>query len=287
MVISYREIRLQFILNLVVVVHAEHLWCGQSVAATTATSATAEASVTSVVHVTEYHNSAVILHIGPHNALSVSVFRTHCQVDVCQESFVHSLLDTEVQHCLFLTIINASHPCEVTLFVIGLHLLYNRSRKILQRCLCVACHEFLTVHHYLLYLLTIDGNLSAIINLCSRQAFHEFLYHRTFWCSVGSSIINEGILLYHHLCCNTIGNNLLQQYSISFHIHFSEGKVIVVADSDVSRHCLVTDDTHLEDILAIFWGFDRKISIHIADSSCYVSRVYLQQLDSYLHNALL
>ena len=287
MVISYREIRLQFILYLIVIVQAEHLWSRQSVAATAATT-TSEASVASIVHVAEHHYSAIILHVRTHHALSIPMLCTNRQVDVSQVALVHALLDTKVQHGLLLAVINTGHPCKVTLLVISLHLFYNRCRQVLQSRLRVASHEFLAVNHYLLYLLAIDGNLSTIINLRTRQTFHQFFYYRALRCPVCSSIIYEGILLHYHLCSNTVGNDFLQQYRIRLHVHPSEGKIIIVADGDVSQDCLVANDTHFEDILAIFRCLYRKMSVHVADGSCHVSRVSsLQQLYRHLHDALL
>ena len=51
--------------------------------------------------------------------------RSACQVEVGHITTVHAFLDSEVEHGLFIAILNASDACLVALLIIELHTLYN------------------------------------------------------------------------------------------------------------------------------------------------------------------
>ena len=97
---------------------------------------------------------------------------------------VHALLHTEVEHGFLFAIINTCHTRLVTLLIVCPHTFYNRGGQILHGCLGVTCHKLLTVNQYLFHLLAVDGDLTRVINLCTREATHEFFHYRSFWSAV-------------------------------------------------------------------------------------------------------
>ena len=264
MIPSHGEVGLQLVFLLIVIVHAKHLVRLQAVASTAAaTTARGETSVAGIVQIAKHHNAAVILHISCHDALCITALRTYGQVDICKKTFVHSPLDIEVEDCLLFTVIHTGHLCQVTLFIVSLYFVYYGRRKILECCLRVAGHKLLTIYHNLLHFLTVDGYLSIIINLCSRQTLHQLLYHRAFGSVICRCVIDKSIFLHYNLSCHAIGHHLFQQNGIGLHAQPSKSEILAFADGEITCDGLIADVSDFDDVASRLLYIHGEIAIYI------------------------
>ena len=188
MIPAKRCIKLEFILLLIIIVGCQHLACIQSIATTKATSwpTATETTVTGIIGITEKHKAVITVEISPHTSGTIPIFITYTEVDIRHQTLVHTLLHIEVEHGLFLTIINTRHLREITFLIVSLDLINNTGWQVLEGSLGISRHELLAVNEDFLHLFTIDFDGTVIAHLSTRQTFHEFFHHRTFRCTIGS-----------------------------------------------------------------------------------------------------
>lgn len=75
-------------------------------------------------------NPVVVGKIATHTTHIVAILVTHTQVDIGNHTLVHTFLYTEVEHGLFLSIIDTSHLGEIALLVVCLDLIYDAGRQV-------------------------------------------------------------------------------------------------------------------------------------------------------------
>ena len=230
MVPADASVQLQAVFLLVVEVQARHLRSRQTLTSGAPAPATVGIGhVADVVAVAHEHHLQVVLHPSAEQSATVAVVRTYAYIGIEHKALVHTFLNAEVEHRLFLTIIDTADTCLVALHVVGLHTLYNIGGQVLQRCLGIACHKLLAIDHNLLHLLAIDGNLAVIVNLGTRQSFHQLLQHSTLRRSVGRSIIDKGVGLDNDLRRLTGHHGIVQHHGIGLHDHGAHVEVLVAA----------------------------------------------------------
>ena len=175
-------IKLQAVFLLVVQVEARHFRCCQTLsAASETTTAARESHIVDIIGTQGNKNLQVgALHTSK-DTTAITMTGSCRQVGIHHISFIHTPLDTEVQHGLLLTIVDTTDTGKVTLLVISPHPLNDRRRQVFHCRLRVTRHELLTVNQDFLHFLTIDGHLTSVIHLCARQFTHQFLYDRSFW----------------------------------------------------------------------------------------------------------
>ena len=177
MVPADATIQFEFVLYLIVDIGTYHLSGIEPLTLLSPASATAtarEAHVVDVIGAGEEHHLQIIFHHGTHASARITLLCTDTEIDIGHQTFVHTFLDTEVEHGFFLTILNAADTGEVALLVVGLDALNDVGGQVLQGCLRVACHELLTIDEDLLDLLTVDLDGSVVADLSTREAFHKF-----------------------------------------------------------------------------------------------------------------
>ena len=274
------------ILNLIVIVKTKHLISLQAITCATTTTTTAKATIISVVGISKQHESAIVLHNTSHNAPCIAVLITNCEVSITKKSLVHAWLDTKVEDSTFITIVNTSHTSHIRLLIISPYLLNDRCREVLQGSLGITCHKLLTINLDLLYLLTIDGDLTIFINLCTWQTLYEFLNNRTLWSAIGSSIIYKGIFLYNKLLSHALSHNFLQHHGISSHIDVAESHVLRLCHGNVTIHIGIANVGHSQNVLSVLWGCYLESTVLCRCSTSNKRGVSLEQLDCCLHKRL-
>ena len=188
---------------LIVEVHHTGLGSIQTAAAHahTATKASATAAthtlVVGIVGIQHTHNAIVITHIHTKQTTRVAVLSTNTQIDIDHRTTVHTCTDTEVEHRLLVTVINTGDTSQVALLVIRANLFNNRSRQVFQCRLSVT--EILTINLDLRHLLTIDGDVTVLIDISTRHTLHQFLHHGALWNTISIGIEDQGVTLRLHL----------------------------------------------------------------------------------------
>ena len=275
-------IQLQAVFLLVVQVDTRHLSGGQSLAATTPAASTTgrEAHVVDIVCTGHHEKFQVVLHPASKNAATITFFRTCRQIGVEHEAFVHTTLDAEVEHRLLLTIIDATYTRQVTLLVVGLHPLNDRGRQILHSRLGVTRHELLTIDHDFLYLLTIDSNLTIVIDLSTRQTLHQLFDHRTLGGAVCRGVIYEGVGLQRYLGSLSGHGGTLQHDGIGLHGQLAHRQVLVGTYRHTLGIRLETHTGNLKDILACSRSLHMETSLQVGQRTSHKRAVRLQQSDT-------
>ena len=178
---------------LVVVVKHTRLGSVQTAAAhatatAEATAATAaEAHVIGIVGVEHTHQAMVAAHHHAKQASGIAVFRTRSQVGIGHRTAVHAGTQSEVEHGLLVTVVDTRDTGQVALLVVGADTLDDAGRQVLQCCLGIA--ELLVVDLDLRHLLTVDLDVTVVVDLGTRQALHQFLNDGALRRAVGIGII--------------------------------------------------------------------------------------------------
>ena len=110
MVPTYATVKLEFVGILVVEVHTCHLVGCETLATSTpsAPAATArESHVIGVVGVGHEEHLRIVHHHTTKDTACIAFLSTCGEVGIDHDTLVHALLDAEVEHSLFLTILNA------------------------------------------------------------------------------------------------------------------------------------------------------------------------------------
>ena len=187
MIPTHRAIHRNQVGLLVVHVDTTHLRRVQaSIAATeTAATTTAESTVTSIVGVAKGTYSHHIIIVHSHQTCRIAVLRTDTNVIISHETFIHAFLHSEVESGFLITIVDTRDTAQVALLVIHLDALDDRSRQVLHGRLRIAGHKLLTTHLHFLHLFSVDGDLTVVVDLCTRNTLHQFLCHRAFRHTIG------------------------------------------------------------------------------------------------------
>ena len=164
-------------------------------------------------------------------------------------------LGGEFQHEIIFSIINACQSREVTLLVIRFHLFDDIRRQVLHHGTVVARHEVTTIQLESLHILTIDGDASILVNLSARQRFHQCLNDRTLRQCERIGIINQSVILDHHLgdiCCN---NRFVKLLDVREHGDGAQRHVLTTFLLKRNQSLLITEECQLQQISA---GIDRR-----------------------------
>ena len=175
-----------------------------------------ESHATSIVHVTNNGCLSIVVIVVYGCTTRVAVFSTTSYVEVHQPTLVHTLLHGKVEYSFFFTIVDTGQASSIRLLVVSLDAVDHFYRQVLQTCSYVATKEFLTAYQELAYLLTIDFNVTAIINFCTRKLTHQFFEHSTLWCTISSCVIQQCIFRYLYLSSFSSYHGFFQHNGIGF-----------------------------------------------------------------------
>ena len=157
-------------------------------------------------------------------------------------------LGGEFQHEIIFSIINACQSREVTLLVIRFHLFDDIRGQVLHHCTVVARHEVTTIQFESLHILTIDGDASILVNLSARQRFHQRLNDRALGQCERIGIINQGVILDHHLgdiCCN---NRFVKLLDFREHGDGAQRRVLTYFPFKWNLSFLIAEECQLQQI---------------------------------------
>ena len=279
MVPSDATIQLQPIFLLIVHVHTHHLGSNQALTTGTPTT-TATRRETHVVHIvgiTHQEHLQVIFHPSKHDTSEITVVCTSSQIGVQQDTLVHTGFDTEVEHGFLFSIVHTADTSHVALLVVSLHAIHDTGGQILHGSLRITHHEFLTIHHNLLYFLTVNGYLAVVIHLGTWQSFYQFLHHRTLWCTECSSIIDKGVSLQRYLGSISSYRCTLQHHSIGPHGNLTQCHIFIGCHRYMLGVRLISHTGYLDDISSISRSLHTKTSLKVRQSTCYECAIHFQQ----------
>ena len=275
------QVYLDLVLDLIVVVHTEHLGSIQSVVAASSATPSAcagESVVVYIVGIAEEHEAVVAVEVGTHQFLAISAVRTYGEVDVGEDTLVHTFLEAEIKHRILLTVVDTGNACQVTLLLVGFHLFHDRRGEILHGYLGVAGHKLLAVHQNLLHLLAVVGNLAVLVDGHAGQALDQFLDGRALGCAERRAIVYKGVFLYrhlhglsHHLC-------LFQHDGIGLHHDFAYLQIFLVLDFHMLDDGLVAHARYAEHVALVFGCLDGEDTLVVADGSGHIRTVGGKQL---------
>ena len=127
-------------------------------------------------------------------------------------------LGDKLQHEVVVAIVHASQSRQIALLVVCLHLINDIRGQVLHHRIIVARHEVTSVELEFLHILAVDGDLAIIIDFGTWQRFHKCFYHRAFWHTERIGVVNDGIVLNHHLRDIGCHHGLFQLHGIRFHL---------------------------------------------------------------------
>ncbi len=159
--------------------------------------------------------------------------RSVASIHIAEYAFVHAFLYREVESHVLIAVGYAGNPFPVALLVVGFHLLHYRHRQVLQGCLGVAGHKLLAVHLYLVHRLSVDGDVSFVVNRCAWEQFHQFLYHRTLRRTVRCTVVDERVFHQRNLQSLRRSRHFLEHHGIRPHGDFAHIEVVVIGNDDV------------------------------------------------------
>ena len=277
MVPSYRTVQRERLAVLVIEVRGSHVGRVETVAShseRSASAATGESHVAGVVERTEAHHAQLGIEVSAHQPLGVSVVRAVGEVGIGEDTLVHAALNAEVEYGLFVAVVNAGDLGKVALLVIRLHLVDDAGGKVLHSRLGVADHKLLTVHLYLLHLLTVDGYLAVVADLRTGETLHEFFDGGTFGCAERRSIIYEGVLAERHLRYVGSDGGALEHDGGRLGSDFAETDVLRrVGDMDITIRVVVAHAGDFEDIRALGVHLQGELSPIVGNGTGYVRAV--------------
>ena len=102
-----------------------------AVASKSSTSTTWKTHVIGIVGTSETHKAQSVLGVHSHQAFRVTVMITITAIKIKHIALVHARLDSEIENCGFLAIIDTGDASKVTLLIIRTYFIYYRRRKIL------------------------------------------------------------------------------------------------------------------------------------------------------------
>ena len=165
-------------------------------AETTATTA-AHSLVVGVVGVEHTHHTVVVAHIHTEQTARIALLSTVAQIGIYHRTAVHTGTDTEVEHGLLVTIVDTRDTGQVALLIIGADLLDDAGGEVLQSRIGIT--EVLTIDLDLRHLLTVDGDITVLVDLGTRHTLHQFLNDGALGHAIGVGIEDQGVALRLHL----------------------------------------------------------------------------------------
>ena len=185
------------------------------------------------------------------------------EIDVGHDTLVHATLDTEVEHGLFLTVLNTANAREVALLVVGLDTIDDVRRQVLEGRLGIARHELLTIDEDLLDLLAIDLDGTVVADLSARQTLDELLYHRAFGRAERARVIYKGIGLERHFRGMSRHRGAFQHDGIGLEGDGAGMEILAFADGELLGIGLETYIGDLQGVSTVAGSLDREAAIGI------------------------
>ena len=175
---------------------------GLALAVAVASAATATAGEVAVVDVVGVAHEGVAdaaegLHRRQPDAVAVVGAVAH--VGVHLQTAAGAALGDELEHEVFLTVVDTRQLRQVALLVVGLHLVDDVRRQVLHHGVVVARHEVAAVHLEALHVLAVDADRPVVVDLSAGQRLHQRLDDRPLGHAEGVGVVDDGVVLDDHL----------------------------------------------------------------------------------------
>ena len=125
----------------------------------------------------------------------------------------------EVEHRSLVPIVDACDASHVALSVVGLHLIDNFGRQVLQNQVAVVAEELLSVDQDLTDVLAVEGEVAVLVLHDSWQLLDEVFHHRAFRELEGIGVVGHRIVDDRHLRQLAFHDSLGHKGSILAHHH--------------------------------------------------------------------
>ena len=271
MVPAHTTVELQQVGLLIVQVRTCHLRGVEPLTTTaeaSATTASGEAHIVGVVGIRHQEYLQVVFHHAPEYTACITVFSTGCDIGIHHHTFVHTGLDTEVEHRLLLTIVDTADARQIALLIIGFDTIDNVCGQILDGSLRVASHEFLTVDEDFLDFLTVDLDRAIVADLCTRQTLDEFLYHRTLWRTEGICVIYKCVGFQSYFRSMGRHSSTFQHNGIGFQGNRTHRMILALRNRNLLRVVLKTNEGNLQGISSIARRLNREGALCVCYCIC-------------------
>ena len=183
---------------------------------------------------------------------------------------METLLDGQIKHRFFLSIVNACDTAEIGLFVIGLHLIHNLCWQVFHGHVLVVPKKLLTAHKDSTHGLSIhfDG---TVFYRHAWQFFDKVLQHTSFWHFESIGIEDEGVVLHLHLFQFACHHCLVQLDAVLLHQDSANGYVALICLSlhvDAAEEVAIAYIGNFQNIIAVLHTFDGESAIFRRRISC-------------------
>ena len=249
---------------LIVDIGATHLRGVESVAVSAESATSAKSHVVDIVGVAHDEYTGFLVKQSGEEPLGIPVFGTHAKVDVGYGTFAHARLGTEVEHRLLITVVDTGDACQVTLLVVGLHLVDDARRDILHGRFGISGHKLLAVEHDLFHLFAVDGDLAVVAHLSAGQSLDEFLDGGALGSAVGSTVIYKGVLFERHLQGLRCHLCLFEHHGIGVDDDVAQGQVVLSLHLQTLDGGDIADARNLQQVLAGSRRLNDKLTAVVA-----------------------
>ena len=201
----------------------------------------------------------------------IAVFRTHATLCITKPSVIHTFFHSQVEHRFLLSVVNTRHSCHIALALVGLDFRNNIYRYVLQGNFLIVEEEFLSFHQNLAHRLAVDGDVSILIHLCSREHLDKCLQRGPFRHRISRSIEHEGIPTYLNFRCHGCHLHSLEQFGV-FHYHdASRIKCATASIAQIHQFFLrhIANEGNNKHILSSSHIVQKEFSLHIRSGTHY------------------
>ena len=150
---------------------------------------------------------------------AVSVVGAVSAVCSAEETFLPILFDSEVEHSSLVSVVDACDASHIALSVVGLHLIDNLGRQVLQDKVAVVAEELFSINEDLTDVLAVERVASVLVLHDAWQLLDEILHHRPFWELEGISVVGHRIVDDGHLRQFAFHNGFSHNRRILSHHH--------------------------------------------------------------------
>ena len=206
----------------------------------------------------------------------VAVVGAVAGLGVAKPAGLHAFLDSEVDDCLVLTVVDAGDAREFALAVDHLQAVDHVDGQIARGHRRIIAEEFLAVDKYLSNSLAVGRNGAIGADLHARQALEQVLDHGIGTSLVGIGVELHGILLDGYRSLDADDRGFLEHYGAFRKGNIAEGDILVG-----HAHIIILSlETHIggfDNVSALLADGEREVTVGIGDGTLHNRRILRSQ----------